>query len=569
MTFMKNRDFQRPAGSAELEPETQTEKQREDQTPPVATTVTLTAHVQVPAIDSPTVSELSSGLSSDLNEGLPPVFPDKKPILTPEDDANLHIPLRHRLSSKLLLMIIMAVLIAEVIILVPSIANMRNQWLTAKHTMIANSSLLLLDANPGATLSPQIQDQLLRSTDAQAITVTRNGTSRMLAASPVPLAIDEHIDLTTATPLSDFWGALKTLISGGKKAMLITGPPDYTGTTVDVVMYDTGLHNKLLQNSRIIATISLLISLIAAALIYFIIHALLLRPVGHMYENMFAFGQKPDDPTLIIDSSDRKDELGYAQNRLAQMQTHLQHLFQERKHLADLGLAVSKINHDMRNILASAQLMSDSLADTQDPVVQRYSPKLIRTLNRAITYSETVIAYGRTQEAVPVRQQRLLRPLLHEVEEMLTIPANVPITFRNMVPVDFEAYIDKEQMLRVLNNLCRNSVQAMSAQAIATDEEHSLTISAWRIGNNCCIAVADTGPGLPKKARDNLFTAFSGSARNDGTGLGLVIAQELVRAHGGTIELREDYKQGALFEIRIPDKPVYFHQAQRSQRSAA
>ncbi len=555
MTFTKNRDFLRPAGNR---PDGSSETaQNRPQTANQDTA--LNFKTDQSALHSSINSSAKSAIEE--NDTIPPAFPEKDQILLGEDDH--HIPLRHRVSSKLLLMTILAVLIAEVVILAPSISNMRNQWLTAKHSMVAAASMLLLDASPDAHLSPELQDQLLRSTDAQAITVTRNGESRILAASPEPLPVDEHIDLTASTPLSDFWGALKTLTSGGNRVILLSGPPDYTGTTVDIVMYDAALHNKLIQNSRIIATVSLLISLVAAALIYFIIHRLLLRPVGHMYENMFAFGQKPDDPTLIIDASCRRDELGYAQNRLAQMQSHLQHLFQERKHLADLGLAVSKINHDMRNILASAQLMSDSLADTKDPIVQRYSPKLIRTLNRAITYSETVIAYGRTQEAVPVRQQRLLRPLIHEVEDMLVIPGNVEITFRNMVPVDFEAYIDKEQMLRVLNNLCRNSVQAMSSCNTMPEKESCLTISAWRIGSNCYIAVADTGPGLPQKARDNLFTAFSGSARNDGTGLGLVIAQELVRAHGGAIELREDYQEGALFEIRIPDRPVYFQQAQR------
>ena len=549
MTFMKNKDFQRPADTTSAETKKAVKATEASGSSP--------SQSSLPAVATDTA----------IDNGLPPVFQTDGAGLAPDDHDDLRIPLRHRLSSKLLLMIILAVLIAEVIILVPSIANMRTQWLTSKHNMIATSSLMLLDANPDTTLESHVQDQLLRSSGALSITVTRNETSRVLASSPITPPVDEYIDLTTATPLSDFWGALKTLISGGNKVMQISGPPDYSGTTVDIVMYDTGLHDRLIQNSRIIAAISLLISLIAATLIYFIIHRLLLRPVGHMYSNMFAFGQKPDDPTLIIDPSCRKDELGYAQNRLAQMQTHLQHLFHERKHLADLGLAVSKINHDMRNILASAQLMSDSLADTQDPVVQRYSPKLIRTLNRAITYSETVIAYGRTQEAIPVRQQRLLRPLIHEVEDMLVIPPNVQITFRNMIPVDFEAYIDKEQMLRVLNNLCRNAVQAMSTHNTATDIEKSLTISAWRMGNNCCIAVADNGPGLPKKARDNLFTAFRGSTRSDGTGLGLVIAQELVRAHGGTIELREDYKEGALFEIRIPDMPVYPSLSQRSQRT--
>ncbi|MBX8828292.1 hypothetical protein HBA93_22055, partial [Ochrobactrum sp. SFR4] len=77
---------------------------------------------------------------------VPPVYADNQPDFPPHDKDDWYVPLRHRLSSKLLLMIILAVLIAEVIILVPSIANMRTQWLTTKHNMIATSSLLLLDS---------------------------------------------------------------------------------------------------------------------------------------------------------------------------------------------------------------------------------------------------------------------------------------------------------------------------------------------------------------------------------------------------------------------------------------
>lgn len=474
----------------------------------------------------------------------------------PQGAPERHIPLRQRLSSKLLFMTVLAVLITEIIIIGPSIANMRNQWLSVKVEMVAAASLLLMEAYPETTLPPAIQDQLLRTSDALSITIIKDGIPRTIASAPDTPRIDQHIDLTAETPLRDLWGAVGTLIRGGDEIIELTGSAEQGDIAVDIVMSDNALHKRLVKSLRIITMISLLISIVAAALIYFIIHRLLLRPVGHMYENMFAFAQTPDDPTLIIENSCRKDELGYAQNRLSQMQTHLQRLFKERKHLADLGLAVSKINHDMRNILASAQLMSDSLADTKDPLVQRFSPKLIRTLNRAISYSETVIAYGRTQEPEPRRQQIKLHPLFQEVRELLTIPATETITFINMVPADFEVYIDKEQMLRVLTNLCQNSVQAMSAHNPAQPVEKILTVSAWAMGNHCHIAVADTGPGLPQKAKDNLFTAFSGSARHGGTGLGLVIALELVRSHGGNIKLREDYTSGALFEIRIPNKPL-------------
>ena len=73
---------------------------------------------------------------------------------------------------------------------------------------------------------------------------------------------------------------------------------------------------------------------------------------------MLAFARAPSDPRRIIAPEDRSDEIGVAERELADMQRQLQKTLGEQKHLADLGLAVSKINHDMRNILASAQLLS-------------------------------------------------------------------------------------------------------------------------------------------------------------------------------------------------------------------
>ena len=79
----------------------------------------------------------------------------------------------------------------------------------------------------------------------------------------------------------------------------------------------------------------------------------------------------------------------------------LQRTLQSRKHLADLGLAVSKINHDMRNMLAPAQLLSDRLTDLEDPAVRKIAPRLLRALDRAVTFSESVLAYGKGREQEP------------------------------------------------------------------------------------------------------------------------------------------------------------------------
>jgi signal transduction histidine kinase len=324
----------------------------------------------------------------------------------------------------------------------------------------------------------------------------------------------------------------------------------------------------MLDYTRNVALLSLLISLITAGLVFYAIDRMMIRPVRAMTRSMLAFADAPDDPSRIIVPSRRADELGVAERELAAMQTILQRTLGEQKHLADLGLAVSKINHDMRNILASAQLISDRLREVRDPTVQSFAPKLLRALDRAVAYTEGVLAYGRAQEAPPARRRMRLRMLVDDVYGMLGLDPTLDIELHNEVPADFEIDADPEQLFRVLINLSRNSVQAMSGDT-GDVVVRRLVITAEREGAVCRIHVTDTGPGLPQKARENLFAAFRGSARSGGTGLGLAIAHELVRAHGGTIDLVEGQAAGTTFAITIPDQPVRLDEARSALRRPA
>ena len=132
-------------------------------------------------------------------------------------------------------------------------------------------------------------------------------------------------------------------------------------------------------------------------------------------------------------------------------------------------------------------------------------------------------------------------------------PALQGVEALNQVPEGLVADADPDQLFRIISNLVRNAARRLQAQTAAP---RRIVITGGRIGPCTVIGVEDTGPGLPQKARENLFAAFKGSARAEGTGLGLAIAHELVTLHGGTIELRSDRDQGAHFEIRIPDRPV-------------
>ncbi|CAM5534183.1 signal transduction histidine kinase [Aquamicrobium terrae] len=292
---------------------------------------------------------------------------------------------------------------------------------------------------------------------------------------------------------------------------------------------------------------------------------IMIGPVRAMTRSMLAFSDAPDDPARIIEPAARSDEIGVAERELSQMQERLHKMLAEQKRLADLGLAVSKINHDMRNILASAQLISDRLQQVKDPTVQAFAPKLLRTLDRAVAYSEGVLAYGRTQEPPPARRRLRLRLLVDEVQGLLD--SQQGIEFVNAVEPGFEIDADADQLFRVLTNLSRNAVQAMAGDTESAVVRR-LTISAERAGSVCRILVTDTGPGLPPKARENLFAAFRGSARSGGTGLGLAIAQELARAHGGGVELVESVGGRTVFSVTIPDQPVRLDHARGLRRPA-
>jgi hypothetical protein len=316
----------------------------------------------------------------------------------------------------------------------------------------------------------------------------------------------------------------------------------------------------MLRYSVDILLLSLLISAITAALVYLALHYMFVRPMRRVTANMIAFRADPENSDRVIAPSARLDEIGTAERELATMQTELASMLHQKNRLAGLGLAVSKINHDLRNLLASAQLFSDRLAKIPDPGVQRFAPKLMHALERAIAFCQSTLSYGRLQEPPPDRRPILLEPLVEEVHENLGLGADAPICWISAVERGLVVEADYDQLFRILLNLARNAVQAMESQATEsrTDRDpgrDQIRITGRREGAVVVIEVSDTGPGFSEQARAHLFEAFQGSTRTGGTGLGLAIAAELVRAHGGEIRLVEG-TIGATLRLTIPDRAV-------------
>ncbi|WP_233469502.1 sensor histidine kinase [Neorhizobium petrolearium] len=460
------------------------------------------------------------------------------------------------LSGRLLWLTVIFVMLAEVLIFVPSVANMRMNWLRDKLDTAAAAGIVI-DGLQSAELPRAVQDDTLLATGTKVIALRKDGTSRLLAATDMPPQVDEVYDLSDTPMLASMRDALDTLLFGGGRVMRFYGPIGESDMVIELVMTDGALRKDMLKYSKMMFLISLLISLFTAVLIFLAINRMMILPIRRLTHSMQRFSEQPDDPARVFAPDRSRGELAVAGRHLTAMQVQLQRTLKQQKNLADLGLAVSKINHDMRNILASAQLMSDRLTDVEDPMVRSFAPKLLRTIDRAVGYTSEVLAYGQASEAAPRRRRIRLADLCQEVRDILAIDPDAGIEFQEQVAADLEVDCDSEQLFRVIHNLCRNAVQALTT----FDPEDAsmvrrISVSAHRVGSVVSIMIDDTGPGMPRKARENLFAAFRGSARSGGTGLGLVIARELVLAHGGTIALVEKPGPGTQFRIEIPDRPV-------------
>ena len=478
----------------------------------------------------------------------------ERPVTPARQDRTIRRPL----SASLLWITILAVMLAEVFIFVPSIAHFRREWLHQKLETAAVAGLAMERPNaPGGevVLGPRRQAALLDALQADLVAIGSGGTTRLLARKETIPTLDKQIDVARAGWPRLVGGAFDTLLFGGERTMRVVGPvggEDEAEVIAEVVMPERKLRGAMLVYSRNIFLLSLAIALFAALLVYAAISFLLVRPIRRMTKSMIRFGEAPTDVTRIIDPSGRPDEIGAAEAELAGMQATLATTLREQRHLAELGLAVSKINHDLRNILASAQMVSDRLSDVQEPRVQRALPMLLRSLDRALVYTQSVMSYGKVVEGAPVRRRIRLHRLVDDVFEVAPLLPGSGVELVNEVDEAVEIDVDADQFFRAINNLVRNGVQALEGKEDGLLVRR-VTVSARQAPDGSArIRVEDTGPGLPPLARENLFRAFRGSTRAGGTGLGLAIAAEIVEAHGGRISLSPEPRAGAAFEIALP-----------------
>ncbi|WP_375451851.1 ATP-binding protein [uncultured Devosia sp.] len=459
------------------------------------------------------------------------------------------------LSIKLIATIIAVIFAVEIVVFLPSIANYRASWLDDR-LRVGVVAARVLDAVPDVMAIPRnLTDRLLNSAGADAIVYRREGQSQLieLADAQTP-TVAVTADMRLRDPMTLIAGAIDTLLGGGGRTLRIVGEGDLNSSLVELLMSERPLRRDVFAYSRDFFLISLIIAAITAVTLYVLVSRLFIRPVRRLTENMLAYRQAPENASLIIIPSQRRDEIGIVERELGAMEQDLFSMLRQRRHLADLGLAVAKINHDLRNTLTSAQLLSDQVATLDDPEVQRLAPRLVTTLDKAIGFAQSVLDYGRESAAPPVPGPVDLRSLIEDAAFDARLVGHPSIAFSNGAPERLRINVDAAQLARVFVNLLKNAREALEA-VTAPVAAPAVRVEVSRSDAGLTIAVLDNGPGLPPRARANLFVAFEGSARAGGTGLGLAIAREQVEAHGGQLQWIEQ-PAGTRFEVTLPASTV-------------
>ena len=320
------------------------------------------------------------------------------------------------------------------------------------------------------------------------------------------------------------------------------------GILIEITLQSGSLRSAMLDYGYRILGVSALISAVTAVLLFAAVRRLMVLPIRRVVRHMQAYAEAPEDARRVIEPTAGVTELRVAEEALQSMQTQLTGALRQKERLAQLGGAVAKIAHDLRNILTTAQLFADRIEASADPAVTRAAPKLVNSISRAVNLCESTMAFGKAEEAPPRLTRFALRPWVEDLVDGEGLSGPGPVACVIDVAPGLMLRADSEQLHRVLSNLVRNARQAIEA----TGRDGTIELACGETDMDWWIRVGDSGPGLPPKARDHLFAAFKGGARVGGTGLGLAIAAELVRGHGGRLELSRSDAQGTEFVIRLP-----------------
>lgn len=462
------------------------------------------------------------------------------------------------LSARLLVLTIAFVMLAELLIWTPSIAQFRKTYLEERIAR-AHLAMIAVSRFDDSMVSPELQDELLSQTGTHGIVLKLSDQRMLMVGADMPPKVDLMVDMMTASSIDWIMAAFSTLAQQENRVLSVSGiVPKNPGTGIDIILDEQPMRDAMLDYSQRILGLSVVISLFTAGLVFITLQWLMVRPVLRMADMLARFRRNPEGEAEEGMPSMRSDEIGVALRELRDMQQEVRAAFRQKTRLATLGSAVAKINHDLRNSLSTAVLAFDRLAEIDDPEVKRLSPRLYKAISRAIELCSQTLEYAGASDLSAKREMFHFSELIAEVSAEIreALPLTMPgdeaddrpsFNVINKVPFEICLAADRPQLFRALYNLAVNARQAGASQLVA---ECHVNDAGWAV-----IRLSDDGPGLSEEMADKLFQPFA-TTKDDGTGLGLVIVRDIITAHKGSVSVATSETGGAAFEIMLPGASV-------------
>ncbi len=448
------------------------------------------------------------------------------------------------LSGRVFLLVIGVSLLVQFAVVAILVTN---RWTDHLSERLAASlvAVLVQDAAGDMEVRPQLQQDLLMVAGVESIALKTEDYRQLVLVGDMPGPVSARIDLRTEGFFDRFYHTCHSFLRGGEGVLQVIGPlQKMPGEFIEILLPEEVLYATLKEVLLGGLAIAFAIALLVGATLFFVLSKLLVDPVRRLTQSMVNFSKDPEDPANTLTAWNRYDEVGTAARGLRDLQIRLRNLLGEKRRLADLGGAVARINHDLRNLFATMQLVSDSLARVDDERVKRAAPRLVRALERGIALCQATLDYGRagTQEASVKRQP--LRPIIAEALDQFT---NATPSLETTLDVfeSLEAQVDSDHLFRIISNLTRNSL------AVHTADTCQLVIRAKAKAGQVHLSLSDDGPGIAPAMTEQLFSAFGQSASKGGSGLGLAISRELARSMEGDLTLEETGPSGTSFAILL------------------
>lgn len=453
----------------------------------------------------------------------------------------------YSLSGRLLLLTIGFVMISVALLYFPMVARYHHQLLDDRINS-AELAILPFTEAPGEQLSERLRVQLLARAGVEAVILRGGGQHELFLVGTEPPQVQADYNAGETGLLEQIHDVIRCLFAPPNRTIRIDANMGQ-GRSVIVIANEEAIRIALFTFSTRALALSIFVSALTSLLVFISLYLILVRPMQRMTAAMIEFRNNPEDPSRILHASSRRDEIGMAERELSTLQHELYGFLQQKTRLAQLGLAVAKIQHDLRNILSSARIASDRLAAVEDPVVQRVTPRLLDALDRAVALATNTLRYGRAEERAPQKTRFALAALIDEASSS-AVPETGDVIVEKQIPRGLLISADSEQLFRVVLNLLSNARQAL--ETVKTPSQKRILIEAARTNGMITIDISDNGPGIPPAVRDRLFQPFAGSMRQGGSGLGLAISRELIAAHGGTLILVSTGPEGTRFRIALP-----------------